>query len=594
MKLSLPLLSLLAAHGASALQRWPLDHRPPGMMKGTFNNQVASNVASASNGRTKGNCGPNGGGGGKPGGGGGGRGGGGGEGSSTPAPTFGWGTFNQIIDHNNTHLGTFSQRFWYSTEYWAGPGSPIILANPGEQSGTGWNVTYLTNQRITGYFAENVQGAVVILEHRYWGESSPYPDLTVPHLKYLTVDQALRDMTYFANSWIPPFDTSGKSKPSEAPWVLCGGSYPGALASWAANLAASEPEATRITSPFWAYYATSGVVEAIGDFWQYYNMVQQATPTNCSTDLVNVIAYIDNILLHGTSQQKADLKAPFLLSDLVDADFAKALSFGPIVYQQTQFFLQSLYGYSPYYMFCDYIENMWPGSGQTLPGASGVGVTKALAGYAKWFSTVVLPDLCQELGYTDFQGIYNTGCLQNLNATNAMYRDLSPDNAVSRQWWWLLCNEPLAWFQDTAPSGQPSIVSKLVNYDYNIEICKTQFPDAVGSFGLNHGASTDQVNSRTGGWSVPTSRTPRLLYTNGERDPWRAATVSSDWRPGGPLANSNNVPVHIVPGGGHCSDVYAENWAVNPGVKAVADAETATIVQWVNDFYHEKGITKPH
>ena len=320
MKLSHALFSLLAAYGVSALQRWPMDYRPPGMMKGTFNSQVASKIASVSvsRGKTKGHCGS--GGGGSSGGGGGGE---GGDSPLTLAPTFGWGTFKQVIDHNNPHLGTFLQRFWYSTEYWAGPGSPIILANPGEQSGTGWNVTYLTNQRITGYFAENVAGAVVILEHRYWGESSPYPDLTVPHLKYLTVDQALRDIIYFAENWVPPFDLSGKSHPRRAPWVLTGGSYPGALAGWAANLAASEPEAAGHTSPFWAYYATSGVVEAIGDFWQYFSMVQQATPANCSTDLVDVIAYIDNILLHGSSAQKASLKAQFLLGDLVDADFAK-------------------------------------------------------------------------------------------------------------------------------------------------------------------------------------------------------------------------------------------------------------------------------
>ena len=35
---------------------------------------------------------------------------------------------------------------------------------------------------------------------------------------------------------------------------------------------------------------------------------------------------------------------------------------------------------------------MWPNSGNRVPGKKGVGVTKALAGYAKWFSTVVLPD----------------------------------------------------------------------------------------------------------------------------------------------------------------------------------------------------------
>src|ERR1700710_723548 len=33
--------------------------------------------------------------------------------------------FNQLIDHNNPSLGTFQQRYWYSTEFWNGPGSPV-------------------------------------------------------------------------------------------------------------------------------------------------------------------------------------------------------------------------------------------------------------------------------------------------------------------------------------------------------------------------------------------------------------------------------------------------------------------------------------
>ncbi|EKG10851.1 hypothetical protein MPH_12065, partial [Macrophomina phaseolina MS6] len=33
-------------------------------------------------------------------------------------------TFEQLIDHSNPSLGTFSQRYWWSDEFWAGPGSP--------------------------------------------------------------------------------------------------------------------------------------------------------------------------------------------------------------------------------------------------------------------------------------------------------------------------------------------------------------------------------------------------------------------------------------------------------------------------------------
>lgn len=34
-------------------------------------------------------------------------------------------TFEQLIDHNNPDLGTFSQRYWWSSEFWAGEGSPV-------------------------------------------------------------------------------------------------------------------------------------------------------------------------------------------------------------------------------------------------------------------------------------------------------------------------------------------------------------------------------------------------------------------------------------------------------------------------------------
>lgn len=35
------------------------------------------------------------------------------------------GYFEQLLDHENPDLGTFSQRYFYSTEYWNGPGSPV-------------------------------------------------------------------------------------------------------------------------------------------------------------------------------------------------------------------------------------------------------------------------------------------------------------------------------------------------------------------------------------------------------------------------------------------------------------------------------------
>ncbi|KAI2634610.1 serine carboxypeptidase S28-domain-containing protein [Xylaria nigripes] len=487
--------------------------------------------------------------------------------------TTGWGFFDQLIDHANPSLGTFKQRYWYNTQFWKGPGSPIILVNPGEQAGDGFNVTFTQSSRITGRFAQATGGAVVIMEHRYWGQSSPFDLLSVENLTYLTLENSIKDNSYFANNWKAPFDESGRSSAKEAPWVYTGGSYPGALSGWIAN---KDP------GTFWAYYGTSGVVQAIGNFWQYFVPVLEATPKNCSTDLNNVINYVDNILLHGNVTEKNQLKAQFKLDGLEDADFGAAIENGPWTFQSGQFFSESISGFNPYFQFCDYVENVWPGSTNKVPDAQGVGLQKALSGYAKWFTEASLPGFCESFGY--FQGEFNTECFQSLNASNPIYHDLTLHNTINRQWNWMLCNEPFEYWQDGAPQNHTTIVSRLVNKNYWHQQCALMFPG--NEYGIAQGKSAASVNEFTGGWFA--TNTTRLMMTNGEWDPWRDTTYSSKFRPGGPLQSTDSFPVRFITHGTHCSDLYGENWDVNPDTKAIADDEVAQMKEWVAAYYTTK------
>lgn len=171
-------------------------------------------------------------------------------------PTYGNATFQQLIDHNEPALGTFTQHYWWSTQFWTGPGAPVIFFNPGEVPAATYT-GYLTNRTITGMFAEAVGGAVVMVEHRYWGDSSPYDTLTTETLAYLTLENSIKDNVHFAETVELPFDPSGQSNAQHAPWVMAGGSYSGALAGWTAALA---------PGTYWAYFATSAVVQVIEDF----------------------------------------------------------------------------------------------------------------------------------------------------------------------------------------------------------------------------------------------------------------------------------------------------------------------------------------
>jgi hypothetical protein len=80
-------------------------------------------------------------------------------------PQMGNSTFQQLIDHNNPGLGTFSQFYFYSDQYYAGPGSPVILFTPGEAAAAPYS-GYLTNRTLMGVFAEAIGAAVIVLEHR--------------------------------------------------------------------------------------------------------------------------------------------------------------------------------------------------------------------------------------------------------------------------------------------------------------------------------------------------------------------------------------------------------------------------------------------
>lgn len=139
------------------------------------------------------------------------------------------GFFQQLIDHGNPGLGTFSQMYFWTDEYWGGPGSPVVLSTPGEATTINGTQSLLTKNWNIGAFAQEIKGAAILLEHRYFGNSTPFANQTTENLQYMTVKNAIADLTYFARNVELPFDTNHSSNAPQAPWVLTGGSYSGAL-----------------------------------------------------------------------------------------------------------------------------------------------------------------------------------------------------------------------------------------------------------------------------------------------------------------------------------------------------------------------------
>ena len=92
----------------------------------------------------------------------------------------------------------------------------------------------------------------VVLEHRFYGESQPFPNWELESLRYLNSEQAIADLAYFIGEVANP--------DQHLDVLLIGGSYPGALAAW-----------TRERYPHLAVgaWASSASVQPIIDFWKF-------------------------------------------------------------------------------------------------------------------------------------------------------------------------------------------------------------------------------------------------------------------------------------------------------------------------------------
>ena len=160
--------------------------------------------------------------------------------------------FDQLIDHNDPSKGTFKVRYWTTWEFYK-PGGPIIMMTPGEGNAEGASplhpvpestedlrynpaflgyTGYLTNRTMCGQIAQQENGATIVIEHRFYGLSNPYPDLSVKSFAVHTLDQAIEDFDYFAKNVKLPFPGGDQVGPATTPWIVVGGSYSGALASW--------------------------------------------------------------------------------------------------------------------------------------------------------------------------------------------------------------------------------------------------------------------------------------------------------------------------------------------------------------------------
>ncbi|KAI5118441.1 hypothetical protein M0805_000575 [Coniferiporia weirii] len=455
--------------------------------------------------------------------------------------------FDQLIDHTDPSLGTFQQRYWHTYEFYE-PGGPIILMTPGEANAAPYT-GYLTNETVNGLIAQQQSGSTIVVEHRYYGLSNPYNNLSVASLEYHTIQQAIDDLTYFAENVKLPMPNGDDLAPGNAPWILIGGSYSGALTGW-----------TMVNKPdvFFAGYASSAVVESITYFWQYFDPERQFMPQNCSADVQAVIAHVDDVFTSGTAAQQQAIKDNFGLGVMTHLDdVAGALrnnmwdwqSLSPTSGPGAQFF-----------DFCDAIEV----KDGVSANSSGWGLDHALTAWGSYWNSTYYAILCGDDDAED--------CLGTYDPSQPYWTDITIDNA-GRSWTWIVCNQ-VGFFQDGAPTGTPTVASRLIQPIYDERQCTYWFPE---KFSKPTAPSVDALNEAYGGWDQTVDR---LFFANGQRDPWRDATVSSDFH----TRQSTSAQPIAVGNGYHCSDLITSAGVVDSTILAVQQEALSYMKTWLKTW----------
>lgn len=185
-------------------------------------------------------------------------------------------TFDQKINPQDPKdTRTFKQRYFLNSDYASGPDAPVFFVICGEWTCSANDFT----GAVEGY-AQKYKGYLVALEHRYYGKSQPFADLSAPNLIYLSADNALADLAAFQRYAIPQHGLTGK-------WVTIGGSYAGSLS---ADYRLKHPDLTQ------GSLASSGPVHARANFEEFDLTVSQVVGSQCADAMRGAVKEVEATL----------------------------------------------------------------------------------------------------------------------------------------------------------------------------------------------------------------------------------------------------------------------------------------------------------
>ncbi|GAW23899.1 hypothetical protein ANO14919_134760 [Xylariales sp. No.14919] len=461
----------------------------------------------------------------------------------------------------------FNLRYWFDAQYYK-PGGPVIVLAGGETDGAG-RLPFL-QKGIVYQLAKATNGVGVILEHRYYGSSIPTKDFSTESLRFLTTDQALADTAYFANNvkfaGLEDVDFS----PETTPWIAYGGSYAGAFVALLRKLYPDD---------YWGAISSSGVPEAIWDYYKYFEAAAVYGPPACVENTRKITDIVDKILIGKKgSEYVGQLKGVFGLPNVThDGDFASVINGG--IYGLQSLNWDPTQSSNQFFDYCDIIASDELKYPKTEALRDTVNELITVAGYGDEVDALSN----HVLNYVGYYSRQATSCgSEDQDECFGTYdaEFYSQDNIAQswRLWPYQYCTQ---WGYLQTGSGVPDdelpLISRTIDLEYSAVICRE-------AFNLTGPADVDAIN-KYGGFDLSY---PRLAWVDGEWDPWRAAGVHAI---GLPVRESTTSEPYVL------IDKAVHHWDENglfpnettaelpPAPVAEAQKEEAIFVKaWVKEF----------
>jgi lysosomal Pro-X carboxypeptidase len=420
--------------------------------------------------------------------------------------------FTQQIDHTNPKIGTFNQRYYVCPRY----------LSPNVQNGS--VVVFLGNESplnniVQPIVFENIRrmnALLIEVEHRYYGKSFPFTNLTTSNYQYLTMEQVMADTKSIVEAV-----RANYSVPQGVPAVVLGGSYGGQLAIY-----------HRITysKTFQAAIASSAPVnyvlgtQMLNDTVQQFHTVlakaySKMGSETCRIDVeggMDLIASAYNM----TVQDRRIMAQRLQLCNTSSIDDAADIK--PLL----GFFYDGFVGpaqlnnQKPY---MSYIQNMCNVVNATL--------------------TRYPLDLLRALSAAyQFQNGTEEGGCNDFVAKNVVLPPASAD-AIWPSYNYQSCTQGAVNSGELSSNGSSGMLPKYTETVQDIRLdCLRYFGPTVPN--LQAPSFTNyqsQVESKGG-----------IVWTNGDLDHWSGGSVMT--------AIANKTAVVIYPNGSHCTDTHAYNW----------------------------------